>query len=583
MIDTGTMHPSAERGTTPTFAERVAARVGTALQPKRLSRRGFPWRTTVVGTALAVNPFDFILKPGTAYASVCGAGASCSSGWTAFCCTINGGANLCPPESYVAGWWRIDDSAFCRGSARYIIDCNRKPRSTCRCRCASGTCDERRVCCNNFRYGQCNQQVAGVTEVVCRVVTCTAPWTWDPSCTRTVRVDNRTATHSAPCLPGANPSHIDMKYLDLGLTGAQVGTPSGAERAGANEGRIRNHTNGYITYRSGVGAWSVHGRLARAYADRGLEGGRLGYISADPRSVGDGRGSRATFQRGWILWTEQTGAHAVRSPFLAVYTDQGGPRGRLGYPLADRRSSGDGRGRVQYFEDGAIHEVAEWGVRVVHGGFHRVHEELGGNRGVLGYPRGRRKTDATGRGHTQRFEGGHLFRSPTTRTRPVTGRIAKRYRALGTTASVLGFPTSYPKVLKDGRGSLQRFEGGAIVATKRTGAWELPTAWLEVYESHGGARGPMGYPVGAVSAVGDGTGQLQAFEGGHIYRTKATRRRAVYGPIDVRYRQEGGPTGWLGYPTSSVVALTSGHQRVRFEHGRITHDPTTGATVVEAS
>jgi hypothetical protein len=564
----------------PSLAERTVQRAGSVLAPGRLDRRGFLWRTTLVGTALAVNPFDFLLKPGTAYASVCGSGASCSSGWTAFCCTVNGGANLCPPHSYVAGWWRIDDSAFCRGSARYIIDCNRRPTSTCRCHCASGTCDERRVCCNNFRYGQCNQHIKGVTEVVCRVVTCTAPWTWDRSCTKTLRVDNRTATHSAPCLPGPNPSHIAIKYQDLGLAGARVGTPTAAERDAAGGGRIRSYTNGFITYVPGVGAWSVYGALARAYERRGLETSALGYISADPVTVGDGRGRRGTFQGGWLLRTAETGSHVVRRATLATYQAVGGPTGILGYPLADRQKSGDSRGRWQRFEKGAIHETPETGIQVVHGTFHACHQRFGGNLGVLRYPRGGRRKDATGRGRTQRFEGGHIFKAPETKTRPVYGRIARRYRAIGTTASFLGFPTGDPKLLADGRGTRQKFEGGVFYDTKRKGAWEVLTAWDAVYAATGGPSGPLGYPTGPQSPVGDGRGEVQAFEGGHIYRSRATKRRAVHGAIDQRYRAEGGPTGVLGYPTSSQYT-TSGRWRVRFEHGRITHDPATGAVDVQ--
>ncbi len=57
----------------------------TAVLEKRTSRRGFLARTALVGSALAVAPTAYLLRPGSAYAAVCGDGASCSSGWTAFC------------------------------------------------------------------------------------------------------------------------------------------------------------------------------------------------------------------------------------------------------------------------------------------------------------------------------------------------------------------------------------------------------------------------------------------------------------------------------------------------------------------
>ena len=84
-------------------AGRPAPRPGVQrLVPARRSsaaghnRRRFLARTAVVGSALAVNPLSYLLKPGTAYGAVCG---TCCDGWTAFCCTINSGRNTCPPAA----------------------------------------------------------------------------------------------------------------------------------------------------------------------------------------------------------------------------------------------------------------------------------------------------------------------------------------------------------------------------------------------------------------------------------------------------------------------------------------------------
>ncbi len=193
---------SAERP--PTASERLVTRLSGEVEPGH-SRRGFLTRATIAATAIAANPVSYVLTPGTAYASVCGSGTGCSSGWTAFCCTVNAGRNTCPPDSFVAGWWKADGSSFCGGAARYIIDCNATCPTKCTCYCASGTCDDRRVCCNQFRYGQCHQEIACYGPVVCRVATCTPPWVYDASCTTASATDNRTATHSAPCLDSAPP------------------------------------------------------------------------------------------------------------------------------------------------------------------------------------------------------------------------------------------------------------------------------------------------------------------------------------------------------------------------------------------
>jgi hypothetical protein len=199
------------------LADRLVASLSERMTRRGISRRNFLIRTAIVGSALAINPFRYILRPGTAYASVCGPDADCSSGWTVFCCTINQKKNACPPGTVAAGWWKADNSAFCHGKARYYIDCNAKCTTcgcgpsgicgtschTCKCHCNPTTCDQRRVCCNEFRYGQCHQELACVGPIACRVVSCVPPWKFDPSCTTTSATANATALHDAPCLHGS--------------------------------------------------------------------------------------------------------------------------------------------------------------------------------------------------------------------------------------------------------------------------------------------------------------------------------------------------------------------------------------------
>jgi hypothetical protein len=185
-----------------------------------VNRRSFLVRTAIFASALVVNPLRYLLRPGSAYAVVCGGDPSCSSGWTAFCCTVNNGQNSCPPGTNPAGWWKADNSAFCHSGPRYYIDCNAscgtcgcggsglcdRGCAACNCHCASGECDQRFTCCNEFRYGQCHQDLACVGPIVCRVVTCVAPWDFDATCSTTSATANSTGSHDAPCLHGFNSS-----------------------------------------------------------------------------------------------------------------------------------------------------------------------------------------------------------------------------------------------------------------------------------------------------------------------------------------------------------------------------------------
>ena len=88
---------------TASLAERIVNRVAERSQRPRTSRRGFLGGAAVVGAALAVNPFSYLTRPASAYDSVCGADNTCADGYTVFCCTINGGNNSCPPDSFIGG------------------------------------------------------------------------------------------------------------------------------------------------------------------------------------------------------------------------------------------------------------------------------------------------------------------------------------------------------------------------------------------------------------------------------------------------------------------------------------------------
>jgi hypothetical protein len=196
---------------------RIAEKVSGVLA-RRFSRRGFFARSAVVGSAVVANPVTYTLKPTTAYAAVCNCngssctcGSLCCDGYTEFCCTLTGN-NTCPPGTIMGGWWKADGTAFCSGP-RYYMDCN-APCGGCGCGgngicsgacsgtpcgCALGNCNNRKAGCTQFRYGQCNQHIACIGPIICRVITCIPPWAIEPSCTTTLRVDQATANHDRAC------------------------------------------------------------------------------------------------------------------------------------------------------------------------------------------------------------------------------------------------------------------------------------------------------------------------------------------------------------------------------------------------
>ncbi len=366
---------------------RQLAEASSSFLARRLSRRGVLVRLAVVGSAMTMSPLRYILRPGTAYASICGPSSSCSSGYTAMCCTVSG-TNRCPPGSFAGGWWKADNSGFCCGNgARYYIDCNLRCGQTCQCHCASGTCDQRKVCCNLFRYGQCNQQIACYGPIVCRVVSCSPPWTFDPSCTGHVLVDNATAQHSAPCLPGSCATAIDGHWYRLGAerflgwpVSAELGTPDGV-------GRFRHYERrGSIYWTPATAAHVVVGAIRGKWQSLGWERGFLRYPVTDELGTPDGVGRFNHFQGGSIYWTPATGAHVVVGAIRGKWRAMGAETSVLGYPLTDELGAPDGVGRFHHFQRGSIYWTPATGAHEVHGAIQRRYKDEGETTSSLRFP-----------------------------------------------------------------------------------------------------------------------------------------------------------------------------------------------------
>lgn len=195
------------------------ARGVAAATARRTSRRGFLARVALAASALVVSPMSLFTRP--AYAScgqsagLCGSpncdcnGETDADGYTAFCCVLTG-HNSCPSGTFIGGYWKCSNyqgSGYCanNGGVRWYLDCNIMPGAACDCRCANGDCNQRRTCCNKFRYPGCNQQITQVTCIKCRIVRCGKPWnTWPSECTSPGSggpcSDNNTCTHDAACL-----------------------------------------------------------------------------------------------------------------------------------------------------------------------------------------------------------------------------------------------------------------------------------------------------------------------------------------------------------------------------------------------
>jgi hypothetical protein len=275
-----------------TLVDRASSFLGS-----RLSRRSFINRSAVIASAVAVGSgVDLLVRPGTAYAAVCtcastscGCGTTCCSGFSEFCCSINGGYNYCPSGTVMGGWWKADNSSYC-GGPRYYMDCHASCGCTTgcgngwgfcepgcdgtNCGCGPAGCDSWATGCFQFRYGQCNQQIDCIGRIVCRVVACVPPWTIDPTCTTTLAVDNATAEMNAACWttvpPTPAPLPCGSTLTDCLVTAIATGADVGGYAMATTFGRVL-----------AFGDFTLRGDLAGDVLDRPIVG-----MAATPTGAG---------------------------------------------------------------------------------------------------------------------------------------------------------------------------------------------------------------------------------------------------------------------------------------------------------
>lgn len=507
------------------LAERVVARTAGVFGSTS-SRRRFLAKTAVVGSAIAVNPVTYLLKPGTAYGAVCG---TCSDGWTAFCCTINSGKNSCPPNTFVAGWWKADNAAYCGGGPRYIIDCNATCPTQCSCRCSGASCDGRRTCCNQFRYGQCNQHISCYGPVACRVAICITPWAYDAACSTYALTDNRTVQHGAACLKTEHNTAITRKYYALGGPDSFLGILTQSERAST-----------------------------------------------------DGSGRYAIYQGGRIYYKASTGAREIRGAIFSVWAAANGPAGTYGFPTSDRQNLPGGAGTFQTFEGGNIysHSAGTFGVPQPHFGVYAAYGSHGANS-ALGLPTGPLTRSSDNVAVYINFQRGRTYRRGSTAVE-IHGAIFDKHESLSGVHGNLGHVKSSVLSSSDGRGRFSNFDNGAIYYTSSLGAHAIWGGFNTTYLAHGGPTSDVGFPTTDRQGVGDGVGERVLLENGGIYYKASRGVFVVPSGLHQRYLDQGGPTGSLGYPTAAAVHSGAGGFTQQFEGGSLSA-PSPHAAFVRAA
>lgn len=206
---------------------------------------------------------------------------------------------------------------------------------------------------------------------------------------------------------------METKYQSLdGAPGSPTGSSYTVPKGWDNSlGRAQNFDRGRLTWRRSTDktVWQ-YGRVLRKYNRMGREKSTLGMPTSD--IWGPGAHLGGTYVKGMILWSAETGAHAIVGRFRRTYAETGGVKGKLGLPKTGRQKR----------------------------------ESL---------PNG---------GRRQRFVAGTIYLNPNQRaTHALWDGIDRRYRRIGEASSACGYPTS--SVTGDAAAKQATFQNGTITWT----------------------------------------------------------------------------------------------------------------------
>lgn len=163
--------------------------------------------------------------------------------------------------------------------------------------------------------------------------------------------------------PGGMPAEGQARAETAGAGDAGAAAAPGADGQGAVE-PAESDADDPIVVKIGEDEFLTNMAIYRRYTD--AKETPLALVApAAPAEALDG-GKKQDFVDGTVFWSPATGAQIVRGQILATYLDNGGPGGRLGWPVGDETADGPvifsdfQHGQIR-LEDGSITVVEHTG------------------------------------------------------------------------------------------------------------------------------------------------------------------------------------------------------------------------------
>ncbi|MGN6444421.1 LGFP repeat-containing protein [Amnibacterium sp.] len=339
---------------------------------------------------------------------------------------------------------------------------------------------------------------------------------------------------------------VQAKYTAMGGPGGKLGWPRTAQM-NRKAGTVQGFQNGSV-YVSAAGTAAILAPVYATFARNGYENGSLGWPTNDAGpTTANGGGTAQAFQHGNV-YVSGSGAFVLTGAVLTKYNATGGPAGELGWPRTGQLNRK--AGTVQGFQKGSLY-VSSAGTAVVLAPVYAQFARNGYENGALGWPVADPVVSTAKGGATwQQFQRGRVVVAGTTNT-TVTGDVLAIWLRRGADANILGWPAGDPRlVLGHGStGTVQPFQQGVVVIHQKS--YTVSGIAGAHYVAHGGPAGALGWPVGVASSTSaNGGGWYQRFAGGTIYWTAKTGAQSLGGSALTLYDQRGGVNGTLAWLVS---------------------------------
>ena len=358
-------------------------------------------------------------------------------------------------------------------------------------------------------------------------------------------------------------------YRSRGGPAGALGFPTGL--GSVNAGGLTQSFQGGTVWISGAGGiHTLPPVIQNAFISFGGPAGPLGFPTA--AATTEGSVTSQQFQNG-VLFSDGSTSNYVSGWMLDIYRSNGGPSGHLGLPIGPTRV--EAGGIVQSFKNGTVYVSGAAGIQTVPAELQTAYAASNGPSGPLGFPTGPATT--AGSVTSQPFQGGILYSDGTTTASVASGMMADAYRSKGGPTGTLGVPLTNTRIV--GGGIVQSFRTATVYISGSGGIQTIPSGSLiEMYfTSLGGPTGVLGWPAGSLTL--EAGGNVQKFTGGTMYIAGATGFTYSTGWMGDIYRERGGPSGALGFPTN-VTHIEAGGIVQSFQGGTVYIAGSTGIQTV---